>query len=152
MGLILSAAIPFWLIGFVTRSLSSWMGSRAAAKVLAMPPDAPRARLDPESQYVVHITESEVSCHRPDGIVETIRWDELEKINILTNSDGPFAPDYFWLLIGPGTTGCCIPQGATGDAELLARMQELPGFNNQVFMEAISSHQEAIFTCWENVA
>lgn len=152
LGLILSVAIPFWLIGFVTRSLSSWMGSRAAAKVLAMPPDAPRARLDPESQFVIHITESEVSCHRPDGIVETVRWDELERINILTNSDGPFAPDCFWLLIGPGSTGCCIPQGATGDVELLARMQELPGFNNQIFMEAMGSTQEAIFTCWEKAA
>lgn len=152
LGLILSVAIPFWLIGFVSRSLSSWMGSRAAAKVLAMPPDAPRAQLDPESKFVIHLTESAVSCHRPDGIVETVRWDDLERIDILTNSDGPFAPDCFWLLMGPGTTGCCIPQGATGDVELLARMQELPGFNNQVFMEAMGSHQEAIFTCWQRPA
>lgn len=152
LGLILSVAIPFWLIGFMSRSLSSWMGSRAAAKVMAQPSDARRAQLDPESQFVVHITESEVSCHRPDGIVETVRWNDLERINILTNSDGPFAPDCFWLLIGPETAGCCIPQGATGDTELLARMQELPGFNNQIFMEAMGSTQEAIFTCWEKAA
>ncbi len=152
LGLILSVAIPFWLIGFASRSLSSWMASRAAAKVLAMPPDAPRARLDPESRFIIRMTESDVSCHRPDCIVETVCWDDLERIDILTNSDGPFAPDCFWLLIGPGTTGCCIPQGATGDAEVLARMQGLPGFNNQVFMKALGSHQEAIFTCWQRPA
>jgi hypothetical protein len=137
---------------FAPRILGSYLGNRAAAKLLALPSDAPRARLDPESRFVIHMTESEVFCHRPDGIVETVRWDDLERIDILTNSDGPFAPDCFWLLHGPGTTGCCIPQGATGDAELLARMQQLPGFNNQVFIEAMGSTQEAVFTCWEKTA
>lgn len=143
------AVLLYRMMHFGQRVLVAWMSDRVVKRILARPADAPRAQLDPESQYVVHITESEVSCHRPDGIVETVRWDELERINILTNGDGPFAPDCFWLLIAPGTTGCCIPQGATGDVELLARMQELPGFNNQVFMEAMGSHQEAIFTCWQ---
>ena len=150
---ILTLVILIYLVShFGPRIFGSWMGSRVLAKVLDQPADAPRAKLDPESQFVILITESEVSCHRPDGIVETVRWDELERINVLTNSDGPFAPDCFWLLIGPGTTGCCIPQGATGDVKLLARMQELPGLNNQAFMEAMGSTQEAIFTCWQRPA
>ena len=150
--LLILAILIYLVLHFGPRIIGSWMGSRAAAKVLVQPSDAPRARLDAESRFVVQMTECDVSCHRPDGIVETVRWDELERINILTNGDGPFAPDCFWLLIGPGTTGCCIPQGATGDVELLARMQELPGFNNQVFMEAMGSTQEAIFSCWEKAA
>lgn len=134
---------------FVPRIFGSYYGGRALAKALTQPSDAPRVHLDPESRFIIQMTESEVSCHRPDGIVETVRWDDLERIDVLTNSDGPFAPDCFWLLIGPEKTGCCIPQGATGDAELLSRMQQLPGFNNQVFIEAMGSTQEAIFTCWE---
>ena len=98
------------------------------------------------------MTESAVSCHRPDGVIETVRWDELQQVQVLTTSDGPFAPDCFWLLRGPETTGCCIPQGATGDAELLDRIQKLPGFNNQAFIEAMGSTQEAIFTCWQRPA
>lgn len=140
------------LLFFAPHIISSYLANRAVAKLLALPSDAPRARLDPESRFVIHLTETEVSCHRPDGLVETVRWDDLERVAILTNSDGPFVPDCFWLLIGPETTGCCIPRGATGDVELLARMQQLPGFNNQVFMEALGSHQEAIFTCWEKSA
>ncbi len=69
----LTVILPFWLIGFASRGLSTWIGSLAAAKVLARPADAPHARLDPESQVVIHITESAVSCHRPDGIVETAK-------------------------------------------------------------------------------
>lgn len=137
---------------FVPRILGSYLGARALSKALSQSSDAPRARLDRESRFVIHMSESTVSCHRPDGIIETVRWDDLERIDILTNSDGPLAPDCFWLLIGPETTGCCIPQGATGDAELLARMQQLPGFNNQTFIEAMASTDEAIFTCWQRSA
>jgi hypothetical protein len=150
--LLILAVLIYLVLHFSPRILGSWMDSRILARVLTRPSNAPRARLDPESQFVIHMTDSAVSCQRPDGMVETVRWDDLERIDILTNSDGPFAPDCFWLLIGPETTGCCIPQGATGDVELLTRMQQLPGFNNQVFMEALGSHQEAIFTCWQRPA
>jgi len=137
------------LLIFAPGIVGSYLGNRAAAKLLAQTSDAPRARLDPESRFVIHMTDSDVSCHRPDGVVETDRWDELQQVQVLTTSDGPFAPDCFWLLIGPGTTGCCIPQGATGDAELLDRLQKLPGFDNPAFIEAMGSTQEAIFTCWQ---
>ena len=115
---------------------------------MAQPSDAPRARLDLGSRFVIQMSESSVSCHRPDGRP----LGRSRRIDILTTSDGPFAPDCFWLLIGPETTGCCIPQGATGDLELLARMYELPGFDHQVFIEAMGNHQEAIFTCWQRAA
>ena len=137
---------------FAPRILGTYLANRVLTKVLAQPADAPRGRLDPESRFVIQMTESAVSCHRPDGVVETVRWDELQQVQVLTNSDGPFAPDCFWLLIGPGTTGCCIPQGATGDAELLDRIQKLPGFDNLAFIEAMGSTQEAIFTCWQRPA
>lgn len=140
------------VLHFGSRMLGSWLGTRFAARALALPADAPRARLQPESQFVIRMTDSTVSCHRPDGIVETVQWDELQQVQVLTTSDGPFAPDCFWLLRGPETTGCCIPQGATGDAELLDRLQQLPGFDNKVFIDAQGSTEEALFTCWQRPA
>lgn len=129
------------------RALSSWLGDRAVARVLARPADAPLVRLMPESQFVVHLSESEVSCQRPDGGIETVRWDEVERVMIHTTSDGPLLPDCFWLLIGSETSGCCIPWGATGGAELLARLQQLPGFDNRAVIGA--GTQEAVITCWQ---
>jgi len=129
------------------RVLGSWMADRAVEKALARPLEAPSARLMPESQFVVHLSETEVSCHRPEGTVEAVQWDELERVMIQTTSDGPLLPDRFWLLIGPGTTGCCIPWGATGEGELLARLQQLPGFDNQAVIGA--GTQDAVFTCWQ---
>ncbi len=137
---------------FAPRILGTYLANRVLTKVLNQPADAPRGRLDPESRFVIQMTESAVSCHRPDGVVETVRWDDLQQVQVLTTSDGPFAPDCFWLLRGPETTGCCIPQGATGDAELLDRIQKLPGFDNLAFIEAMGSTQEAIFTCWQRPA
>lgn len=126
--------------------LISWMSSRAVAKALRG--DTPRAKLMPESLFVIQMNDLQVSCHRPDGTIECVRWDDLQRVSVLTTNDGPWAPDVFWLLHGEHG-GCLIPQGATGDTELLERLQQLPGFDNKVFMNAMGSTEEAIFTCWE---
>ena len=61
--LIVLVGLPFWLIGFDSRGLSEWLGSRAAAKVLAHSPDSSKSRLMPESTFVVEITETaECGC------------------------------------------------------------------------------------------
>jgi hypothetical protein len=41
-----------------------------------------------------------------------------------------------------------IPQGATGDAELLARLQRLDGFDNLAVIEAMASTDNWRFVCW----
>ncbi len=79
--LLILAILIYLVLHFGPRIFGSWMSSRVLAKVMAQPSDARRAQLDPESQYVVHITESEVSCHRPDGIVETVHWDYSKSQN-----------------------------------------------------------------------
>lgn len=103
------AALLCLLLCFGMRALGSWLADRSVARALARSVDAPQARLMPESQFVVRLSESEVFCQRPDGGIETVRWDELERVMIQTTSDGPLLPDRFWLLIGAGTSGCCIP-------------------------------------------
>ena len=107
----------------------------------------PPVPLKPESDYIVEITDSHVRSTRPDGTVEEIAWDELSGIDIETNSLGPFAPDVFWILHGD-ERGCIIPQGATGDAALLERLQELPEFDTERFIEAMASTSDATFKIW----
>ncbi|WP_395733822.1 hypothetical protein [Prosthecobacter sp.] len=142
------ALLIYLVLHFGKRLIISRLTDRVVAK--ALDPDTPQARLDPESRYIIHLSETEVSCHRPDGTVESVLWDDLQKVEVLTNSDGPLLPDVFWLLHGT-EKGCCIPQGATGDVELLARLQKLPGFNNQAFIESMGSTQEALFVCWQKL-
>ncbi|MFO1437842.1 MAG: hypothetical protein U1F81_05925 [Verrucomicrobiaceae bacterium] len=148
LGLLLFTALGFYLIGWLCRMLSNWLGSRSATKALSG--DLPKAKLMPESQFIVTISEQAITCQRPDGTTESVRLDDLQKVDILTTSDGPFAPDVFWLLHG-SAGGCSIPQGATGEPELLDYLQTLPAFDNQAVIQAMGSTQEALFTCWKRL-
>ncbi len=111
----------------------------------------PHAPLLPESRFVVRLSDSEVICERPDGKVERVGWADLQKVEVVTTGDGPFAPDVFWVLHA-SSTGCAIPQGATGEKELLERLQALPGFDNGAVIEAMSSTSDRRFLCWQKAA
>jgi hypothetical protein len=111
---------------------------------------SPRS-LDPESRFVVRMSETEIVCERPDGKTERVGWGDLQRVEILTTSDGPIAPDVFWILHGT-EGGCAIPHGATGDRELLERLQTLPGFDNATLIEAMGSTTERRFLCWQRAA
>ena len=102
----------------------------------------------PEQAFVVTCSETEVRCRRPDGMVETVPWAELQAVLVETNDEGPFACDVFWILVGE-TGGCVIPQGATGEQALLERLQALDGFDNQALIDAMLSTFNQRFLCWK---
>jgi hypothetical protein len=134
-----------------------WRASRTASRAVdrALHPERyasePRAPLDPESRFVVRLSDAEVVCERPDGKIERVGWADLQKVEVVTTSDGPFVPDVFWVLHGTAG-GCAIPQGATGDSQLLERLQTLPGFDNRAFIEAMSCVSNRRFLCWQRAA
>lgn len=108
--------------------------------------DRPRCR--PESQYIVRLSDFAVSCRHPDGATESVAWDDLQKVELVTTDHGPFIPDVFWVLHG-SEVGCVVPVGATGERELLQRLQLLPGFRNEAVIEAMSSTDNRRFLCWQ---
>jgi hypothetical protein len=104
----------------------------------------------PEASYVVHLSDKDVRCDRPDGRIERVAWDDLQAVIIHTTADGPALPDVFWILVGTSKdSGCVIPHGATGDAALLERLQKLPGFDNEAFIRSMSSTDDQKFLCWQ---
>jgi hypothetical protein len=48
--------------------------------------------------------------------------------------------------------GCRSRQGATGDDQLLERLQALPGFDNNAVIAAMSSASNRRFLCRERTA
>lgn len=109
----------------------------------------PPGPLKPESDYIVEVTASYIRSTRPDGTVEEIPWEEITGFEIETNSLGPFAPDVFWVLRADGRF-CTVPQGATGDGELLEQLEKLPGFDNGKFIDAVASTSDATFKIWRD--
>ena len=108
-------------------------------------------RLLPESLYVVRLSDAGVTCNHPDGDAESVEWDDLQRVEIVTTDRGPRLPDVFWVLHG-SEAGCVVPQGATGKDELLGRLQRLPGFRNEAVIEAGPSAGNRRFLCWERAA
>jgi len=104
----------------------------------------------PEAGFVIHLSEAEIRCERPDGRTERVAWHDLEAVIIETTSDGPFAPDVFWILAGSSPdSGCMIPQDYTDAGELLKRLQQLPGFDNKAFIDAMGCTDDRRFVCWK---
>ena len=108
----------------------------------------PLEPLTPESEYSVETTVALVRLTHPDGTIEEILWDDLTGIDIETNALGPFAPDVFWVLHSSKLV-FHIPQGATGDDQLLERLQQFPGFDYEAFIAAMASTAEATFEVWQ---
>jgi hypothetical protein len=106
------------------------------------------SKLIPESLYIVQISDTDVSCASPNGRIEKVDWDDLQSVEISTTDEGPFLPDVFWLLSGSNTS-CVIPGAATGEMELLHRLQKLPGFRNNAGINAMASVKNARFLCWQ---
>ena len=145
------AGVAIWgLVKFWSRWRASRVAARAIDRVLRHGGE-PHALLEPESRFVVRLSDSEIVCERPDGEVERVGWTELKKVEVVTTGDGPFTPDVFWVLHGTDG-GCAVPQGATGDSQLLERLQELPGFDNGALIKAMSSTSDRRFLCWQRKA
>ena len=141
--------ILFVLILAVFIGVLAWLVVKIAAWMLGYR-SVPRP-LHPESQFIVTLSDTMATCRRPDGTEESIRWADLQKVEVYTTSDGPFLPDVFWVL--HDTQGSCtIPQGASGEKQLADLLLALPGFDHEAFIQAMSSTQEAVFTCWTRPA
>lgn len=125
------------------------LGIRPAAR--AEPPTqmVGRKGLYPECLFVVSVSKCEISVQWPDGRLEAVPIADLREVAIVTNDSGPIGVDVWWMLAGKqASSGCAFPGGATGEQEVLQFVQQLPGFNNKRFVEAMGSTSNAKFVCW----
>ena len=83
-----------------------------------------------------------------EGKCESIQWDRLVKVEIMTTDDGPFSEDVFWVLREPDR-GCVIPSGIPEAEVLTEKLQALPGFDNQAMISAMGSTENARFVVWQ---
>ena len=120
------------------------------ALVLLIQPWVPRRK---QSNAVtidrVEFDEREIRRLLPDGKMESIRWDELHEIGIVTTDEGPWAEDVFWLFSNADQSqGCAVPNGADGFPALLSRIQALPEFDNEAVVLAMGSAANDRFVVW----
>ena len=95
----------------------------------------------------IELTDAALIYHQADAEPRAVRWDSLRAVLIETTDQGPFVDDVWWILID-GEGHCMIPQEVGGEA-LLARLQELPDFDNEAVIAAMMSVENKLFTCWQ---
>ncbi|MBK8482158.1 MAG: hypothetical protein IPL40_13485 [Proteobacteria bacterium] len=86
---------------------------------------------------------------RGDEVLEDVRWDELVAVSIVTSDEGPDADDFFLLLRGAEGGRCVIALDCACELDLLARLQQLPRFDNEALASSAGSARWREFVCWE---
>lgn len=72
---------------------------------------------------------------------------QIQRISIITTSQGPLYPDVFWLLEANEDIGIIPSEGPAEN--ILPLFQVLPGFNNEEVIKAMTSTEDDIFIVWE---
>jgi hypothetical protein len=131
-----------WLL-----SLPAWVQVAAVVILLFAALRVFNLRLAPERDRVA-FDDSVITRTLPDGKTETVRWDDLQEVGIVTTDEGPAVEDVYWMLLGRDG-GCALSGGAQGMEGLLSRLQRLPGFDNEAVIKAMGSTTNDKFVCWK---
>jgi hypothetical protein len=100
-----------------------------------------------ETLPTIELTDSALIYHQPNREPRIVHWDALRAVLLETTDQGPFVEDLWWILID--NEGHCIIPQEVGSEMLLARLQELPGFDNDAVVAAMASVENKIFVCWQ---
>ncbi len=87
--------------------------------------------------------------HWPSKKPESIRWDSLIGVAVETTDQGPLVEDVYWHLASEKKV-ITYPSEATGTDDLLKRLQELPTFNNERLIEAMTCTDNRTFILWDH--
>nr|WP_143229447.1 hypothetical protein [Actinophytocola xanthii] len=87
-----------------------------------------------------------------DGTEESVTWADLAEVAIRTTPEGPWKEDVFFLLVRTGGGGCAVPAGDPSADDLMNRLQSMPGFDNDAFIEAMTTQEDGLFVVWQRSA
>lgn len=99
-------------------------------------------------QATIVVDDDGVRRHLADGTEESVGWSELAEVAIRTTPEGPWREDVFFLLVRTGGGGCAVPAGDPAADDLMSRLQSLPEFDNERFIEAMCTMEDALFVVW----
>jgi hypothetical protein len=97
----------------------------------------------PEADFSAWLDEHHIHCLSPAGEAQAVAVNRLRSVYLETNDTGPWGADV-WFVLDDGVAQCVFPLGATGEALVLDRLRQLPGF----LMKGMGSTSTARFLCW----
>ncbi len=81
---------------------------------------------------------------------ESVRWDQVVRIEVLTHETGPGRKDLLFLLHGTGDAGVAVPGAVAHRHGLLAELRRrFPGLHEDQWAQAQAATDRAGFLLWE---
>ncbi len=107
------------------------------------------AKVD-EEKFVVSFDDEKISCKRPDGVTESVTWDDLQSVTVEATHAGGDAAAYIWILWGKDrATGCVFPGGAKGVSEIQKKLRStLENWHQKQLVDAQTSTENSTYTLW----
>ncbi|WP_326565705.1 hypothetical protein VSH64_28010 [Amycolatopsis rhabdoformis] len=107
---------------------------------------------DPSSarSRTVSVDDTGVRRRLADGSEEAVTWTELQSVMVRVIPDGPWNEDVFFMLVGSDGTGTAVPSGDPAADALIERLQSLPGFDNDKFVEAMTTDADQAYVVWQS--
>jgi hypothetical protein len=88
-----------------------------------------------------------------DGREEQVDWNELTEVEVLTAATEPYkANGGVVILAGDAEHGCLVPIDSVGSSGLVERLAVLPGFDVNLFVEALQKKPPSRTTCWRRAS
>ncbi|SFP28472.1 hypothetical protein SAMN05421810_102130 [Amycolatopsis arida] len=97
---------------------------------------------------MVSVDDTGVRRRLADGSEESVTWAELTTVVIRVIPEGPWKEDVFFMLAGPDGSGTAVPSGDPAADALLERLQRLPGFDHDKFVEAMTTDADEAYVVW----
>jgi hypothetical protein len=81
---------------------------------------------------------------------EHVAWADIVRVCIMTNDQGPWLEDVFFVIEGRNGQGCVVPHDLAVRGGLLEALQtRLDGVDSSAVIEAMTSVENRVFTIWE---
>ena len=89
---------------------------------------------------------------RAGQVVGRIAWAELVAVSIIRVVEGPWAPDYSWVLHDRHGQQLVIPLDRAAETSLLVRLGRLPGFDHAAVLRTTHATEATEACCWQGEA
>lgn len=100
-----------------------------------------------ESNWIVKLTKNKIFSIDYDGLEEELSFNEIDKIIIETNDSGPWNSDVLWKIYSKDKL-LIVPLGCSGESLMLEKFQSFLDFDNEKFIEAMTSTENNTFLVW----
>ncbi|MFC4004828.1 hypothetical protein ACFS2C_23880 [Prauserella oleivorans] len=97
----------------------------------------------------VSVDDTGVRRQLADGTEESVNWEDLATVVVRVIPEGPWKEDVFLMLASSDGTGTAVPSGDPAANALIERLQTLPGFDHDTFVEAMTTDADQAYVVWK---